>query len=337
MASRIDWYLVELERMLKGRISLEALNDLQIETRAHIESARDALIAKGCEPNNSEVEAIKTFGSPRDLALGALGESANRPGLWSVWLAAGLAFLALWNQVIWLLWAPRSYNAWYMAMAAVGLAIAVGLWSRRRVLLPLAGALTIGALIATFTISRQVLDFGSVGGSGMVMRRDVPRILNQVSAERGLRNSLITELKKDAKSAFRNEVMLNAAWEQFRYPRYPYRSGLPDERGWVYGRPETFRDVMRDDASVANYRHDLIVNAKRYIERVEQEQHARDEYFGWVRAAEQLPATAFLSMSAGFAFGMAAMVAVPVFLAIYAIRAVLHFVNLSRLARRAIA
>ncbi len=74
MAKYLDWYSVELDGYLKGRLSdvkrFEAIKEIQNHFAEHIEELKD----KGMGEVEAEKAALATFGSPRDAAMQLLNQ-----------------------------------------------------------------------------------------------------------------------------------------------------------------------------------------------------------------------------------------------------------------------
>ncbi len=77
MAKYSDWYIVELEGYLKGRLPdihrFEAIKELSNHFAEHV----DELVEKGMDPVEAEKSAINSFGSPRKAAINFLANSRS--------------------------------------------------------------------------------------------------------------------------------------------------------------------------------------------------------------------------------------------------------------------
>ena len=78
MARYAEWYAVELDGYLKGRISDVARFEAIKEVNNHFAEHVDDLVAKGMDPVEAEKAAIKSFGSPRNAALNLMERSKGR-------------------------------------------------------------------------------------------------------------------------------------------------------------------------------------------------------------------------------------------------------------------
>ena len=72
MARYAEWYAVELDGYLKGRMSDVARFEAIKEVNNHFAEHVDDLVAKGMDPVEAEKAAIKSFGSPRNAAINLL-------------------------------------------------------------------------------------------------------------------------------------------------------------------------------------------------------------------------------------------------------------------------
>ncbi|MFI5387203.1 MAG: HAAS signaling domain-containing protein [Fimbriimonadales bacterium] len=68
MGRYIDWYLVELEGLLEGRLRPDRAHDLVSQAEAHLVETSDRLRAEGMAEKASELAAIQKFGSARKIA-----------------------------------------------------------------------------------------------------------------------------------------------------------------------------------------------------------------------------------------------------------------------------
>ena len=78
MARYAEWYAVELDGYLKGRISDVSRFEAIKEVTNHFAEHVDDLVAKGMDPVEAEKAAIKSFGSPKNAALNLMERSKGR-------------------------------------------------------------------------------------------------------------------------------------------------------------------------------------------------------------------------------------------------------------------
>jgi len=96
MGKYLDWYLVELESFLEGRLRRDAAHDLVCQAEAHLAESAEDFRARGMDAKASEIAAIQRFGSARKIAEAAIGHSGA--GHWIaklVMLAAFAGFATL--------------------------------------------------------------------------------------------------------------------------------------------------------------------------------------------------------------------------------------------------
>ncbi|MBX3118721.1 MAG: hypothetical protein KF784_06620 [Fimbriimonadaceae bacterium] len=67
MANYISWYLVELERRLKGKLPTRKVIELQSEVEDHLRLSAEEVQRQGVEPMLAERLAIESFGNPRQF------------------------------------------------------------------------------------------------------------------------------------------------------------------------------------------------------------------------------------------------------------------------------
>lgn len=164
MSRHIDWYLVELERMLKGRIPQESLEELTTETRAHLEEEVRAKTRDGQDTESSMREALQAFGPPDRLALRYLKETGAAAGPLAFRLAIALAatiyaypLLLFWTGKWWGLFdaGPLHISIWVWLTIAMMLAFAAAAAiSNRRMILPIAG-LTLACFVPLTLVSAR--------------------------------------------------------------------------------------------------------------------------------------------------------------------------------------
>lgn len=145
MGRFIDWYSVELDGFLKGRMGDEQRFDAVRELQNHFAEHIDELVQKGMDPESAEKSAIRTFGPP-NIAAQNLLPLRERPKLgnffvglacvaivFSVWM---FAFFA--NQVRLQSWDSFRYIPQVFGVTAVALLIGFigSTLAKRRVAIP---------------------------------------------------------------------------------------------------------------------------------------------------------------------------------------------------------
>lgn len=73
MLDHLNWYLVELERTLRGHRSAQATAEFLLESRSHLEERIDELTQKGIDRPTAVKAAIFDFGHPNSVAQGFRG------------------------------------------------------------------------------------------------------------------------------------------------------------------------------------------------------------------------------------------------------------------------
>ena len=170
MAKYADWYAVELDGFLKGRISDVRRFEAVKEITSHLSEHVDDLISKGMDPFDAEKAAIRSFGSPRKAAVNLLRES-KRPGLGklfsfvgSVGMLALLLLLGITYQEFFLKQGMGSFGYLYFPIlmgsfltTVVGLILGTVLTRKVPVGLMLVGwAIGIALVIGNFIVKRDL-------------------------------------------------------------------------------------------------------------------------------------------------------------------------------------
>lgn len=176
MGSKIEWYLVELGRMLKGKVPDEALHELTTESRAHLE-ASVAGAAKSADP---ELEAIRLFGTPKALALKYLRE--RRPfdkGVLLILIVFAVAWYAIPISLFEIAPAGNDFfMAWGVSLCAF---FVVSLWFRRFRPLPIIAAVGVAAASVTLVMSYRVYVYDDPYSSGVITISEGKEILAKSS------------------------------------------------------------------------------------------------------------------------------------------------------------
>lgn len=76
MLDLLNWYLVELDRSLRGRRSAHATAEFLLESRSHLEERIEELTQKGIDRPTAVKAAILDFGDPGSVAQGFRGAAA---------------------------------------------------------------------------------------------------------------------------------------------------------------------------------------------------------------------------------------------------------------------
>lgn len=343
MGRRIDWYLVELERMLKGRVPLETLHELQTETRAHLEATASNLAAKGCEPEASELEAVKCFGRPADVAWATLREHNPRPGPWAAWFVAGVALLAYLYPFALSAFDTSSlplFEGWvafyWVALTAF---VAAGLWSRRPLVIPVSATLGVAAIAMTYVMSGQIIELRPFGGIGSIPRRQAPNILAHEIVEREQYNKLIAEFDK-GKQGFQDDELVDLAARTILV-RGPF-SSMPETyratESISFPPIRTYSYAFSPTSETLNiYRNTLRSNSDEYRSLLMLQQDRASRFYGSIRAALDAPSSILNMTAASMSIGGAAIEGGLGLALIGLIRALWGWRARTSLARRALA
>lgn len=333
MPSRIDWYLVELERMIKGRIALGALHELQTETRSHLEATRDALVAQGCSPDSSEIEAIKEFGKPETVALSylELPNSVTRSGAAVVAIAAAVVACVQPLANTGGLNGIPSLTVWMTCMAVF---VVLGAYSRVRLYLPVAGLAAIAAVVMTLNISPRMLDLDQGFMSRAAAKPALAVIRNDISEQ----EKLLAEF--DKAEPFEDHSMVRLAYYSGLTTGYGYGSGYPTARQLEFQpyRNYAYTNGYRLTASdIKNYRSDLR-SRKDAIERgLKRSVESTKDYAASIQAALARPPATWSRGTAAAAFGTAAFSCAIGFGLIIAMRVGAGLLRRGAIRRRALA
>jgi len=155
VASYIDWFLVELDRRLEGRIGREHRFRVLSEAEDHLRSKADELAAVGMSPDAVERTAVASFGQPEMVAfeVSEATHSAKRAALgrWIVLFTAAAASCGLVALLLWGGWSGAIAKCAGILFAAL-LPLIVGTAIGRR-----AHPLALAALGVPFVLVTAVL------------------------------------------------------------------------------------------------------------------------------------------------------------------------------------
>lgn len=90
MLDYLNWYLVELERNLRGKRNSQAVADLLVESRSHLTERIDDLVARGIDPVSATKASIIDFGDPQAVAQAYQGRRYVSPTVRRVGIALAL-------------------------------------------------------------------------------------------------------------------------------------------------------------------------------------------------------------------------------------------------------
>ncbi len=176
MSRYADWYAVELDGYLRGRMSEVQRFEATKEITNHFAEHVDDLVGKGMDPVEAEKAAIVAFGPPRKTAINLLeGSKGNALGKWLILVAClmitlltfSMGLMGILNKLQAYFQSP--YNGYfyvhlYKAWVILGLSLIGGIILTRRVPVAkmfLAGGLGI-AMIGVFFFLGPELNYGNV-------------------------------------------------------------------------------------------------------------------------------------------------------------------------------
>ncbi len=159
----INWYLVEIERRLHGRLPNERVEVITRELEDHLLTAANEL--------GDEQKAIDRFGQPSQVAEnlvkgnGGTWRHARIAGIVAVVLAffGSLVFVCvdILDQVFRLNWPPIMFT--FLAVLAVAC-----FWARRIFVMEFSFAMVFGIILTSLYIGSTTLDLGPIDGKNLV-------------------------------------------------------------------------------------------------------------------------------------------------------------------------
>ncbi len=176
MSRYADWYAVELDGYLRGRMSEVQRFEATREILNHFAEHVDDLVSKGMDPVEAEKAAIVAFGSPRQASINLLGQSkGNVIGKWLIlvgcfmitWLTFSMGLVGTLAQIQAYFEAPIwnfYYNNLWRSWEILAVSLIVGTILTRKVpvgKMLIAGGLGI-ALIGVFFFVGPELNYGNV-------------------------------------------------------------------------------------------------------------------------------------------------------------------------------
>lgn len=202
MTSKIEWYVLELERLLKGRVPNEDLGELKNEVRAHLSAAR-LEIATASQDSDPEKVAIQDFGSPRMLAIRYLREHRSGRSRTAQWIALGIAVLLFALPALSMFaheyyWQIGGERTWFTLLVLYF--VAVTLVGRSLVLPLLATVVATATVLALFSTPQLVsVPFWGTGqGEALYSRSDLQFMKTKYEGDQKERMFLIKKLQRGA-------------------------------------------------------------------------------------------------------------------------------------------
>lgn len=248
MADRIEWYLVELERMLKGKVPDESLRELQAETKAHLEALLRASTDPEVDLRTRQQAAIRHFGPPERLADSFLFGSVRESRLKTI-VVLLLVFLAFSSPVLVMvqdgtfpLYRPGPFNLPMFLLIWLGCCIAalVGLITfRGRIVKGIVATCLVGAVMCWLLTSMSMLWVVTDGDGAPVPINWAEKVRQEYRAnEKSINETLgIVRQGRSAFSHARSPVdvpSLFVAKEGFLVPKgLSWESETPVQMSWA--------------------------------------------------------------------------------------------------------
>ena len=152
MSRLVTWYLVELDGLLRGRVSSDRLHTLLSEVELHLAEALEERRARGMAEDEAELAVIEAMGSPERIAEKELGESKWVDLGRKIGIGSALAMGGLWFV---LGFTPES-----VFHSNVGLALVLGL--------PL---FWLGCLLSRSLLWRPLIVAGALGAMSLAIHQ----------------------------------------------------------------------------------------------------------------------------------------------------------------------
>ncbi|MFI5387202.1 MAG: HAAS signaling domain-containing protein [Fimbriimonadales bacterium] len=237
MGKYIDWYLVELEGRIKGRLPEAAIGETLAEVEQHLLACAGDLEKGGAALDEAEKEATRRFGSPTKIAWSLIQTQAPRAAQplskWPViWAAVGTAWAGFWLVSGWY---PISLLMVFYGLPVVGLFFCIAsLRSRRPRPWGIFGMAGGGTLATLCVLSVTWLNLYLVNGRGLVARWQEADYRATLHREIGNFDSIIPKMQAGV-DAFPS-ADYDPAQEAFRVGRF-WRVPSRPAGGWTSGPP----------------------------------------------------------------------------------------------------
>lgn len=146
MGKYIDWYIVELERMLKGSVQPDELASSLSEVEAHLTELSENLAPLCKHAEEPEKIAIERFGLPEKVAM-SLVMAKGQVAYWPIGIVVAISVATSFTLKVVFQFSSLStvISGFFLSVAAVILFVAYGSIKTRRVLV---AAITIGSASA---------------------------------------------------------------------------------------------------------------------------------------------------------------------------------------------
>lgn len=166
MLDYLNWYLVELERNLRGRRSAQSNAEFLLESRNHLEERVEELASKGIDRQAATKAAILDFGDPKSVAAAFRGTRPLPQTTYKIAIGLAVALTLCVVPAVWIAmidwpnlhrsgWVPGLFFASALSCVVLGWLI----WRTRKwVAVPVCGlALAISLVLSLFFTSQTGL------------------------------------------------------------------------------------------------------------------------------------------------------------------------------------
>jgi hypothetical protein len=189
MSRFVNWYTVELERLLKGRLPSAQVAETLAEVEAHLTDSAEELAPSCVHGEDPEALAIERFGSPGKIAYHLINEHGRRP-YWRtavplvVWVLGAVAFGVAGAG------GPLTQGVFALIHAAMWVCLTWFLWTGLKSRRVQTGAVTCAACVVLagtsavlpvyFTLADgKLLDRGQLPGTVQDLRTDSQKLERQ--------------------------------------------------------------------------------------------------------------------------------------------------------------
>jgi len=163
MLDYLNWYLIELDRNLRGRRSAQANAEFLLESRNHLEERVDELVSKGIDRQAAVKAAILDFGDPKSVAQAFRGVRPLSKLTYrvAVGIAVVLALCVVPSYCIAMVDAPDLHRSGFVSglLVAAAFSFVVMAWliwrTRKWVALPVCGLALAGSFVGSLVFTSQ--------------------------------------------------------------------------------------------------------------------------------------------------------------------------------------
>lgn len=163
MLDHVNWYLVELERRLRGCRSAQSTTDLLLETRAHLDERIEELTNKGLDPVTAAKCALADFGDPDSVVRAYSGSLGVSSTVFRFWIGlASVAALAALALLAYALCVPRDANFGliaFLTVVAVAAPVVPAARARRWTSIPVIALTLVAGSMSSLWIAANTTSF----------------------------------------------------------------------------------------------------------------------------------------------------------------------------------